>query len=321
MAVNTTQDPVRLMGVSRCRAQGSVVEQLLGMRQDICKFNADAGVRSALLYSDGWLLQWHEGPAKAVEQPWRLPAANFARVSPVRTIHRSVGQHGLVDTLHIAILHCGANDRDLAGRFNRVRRELASGLPAEPAAIWQRLSAPCLAEPAQVGSQARLDVVVVASEYNESVDLIKAVAERFRARVAYQRFADADIRSGDVGAAYLDLGGEGRIIRVHALSRRALANSMVRLSLRNAQCVVLLLGTRSHPAAILASSVATILNTIPIQPSMNLICPSLAISAHAAELLKGLPGIHVNEVRAGVTRRESVDALLSVIGIGRQIQE
>src|SRR6185369_4229769 len=318
MKVNTTRDPVRLMNASLCRATGSVVDQLLGMRKGICKFNADAGVRSALLYSEGWLLQWHEGPAEAVEQAWRLPAANCAHAPP-RTIHRSVGPHGLIDTLHIATLHNGDKAKDVARRFRRVEREHARGLSAEPAAIWNRLSAPCLAQSEEVETDGRREVVVVASEYNDSVELIKGIAERYRATVGYQRLADCDFRSGDVGAAYVDVTHEGGMIRVNALSRRALANSMVRLSLRNAECMVLLLGTRPHRAAMLAASVAMTLNSAAARPAISLIAPSPAIGAHAAELFAALPGIQLEDVRAGASQRACIDAVLSVIRTKDQI--
>ena len=312
MEVDTAPHPVRLMGASLCRVTGSVVDRLLGMREGICRFNAGAGLRSALLYSEGWLLQWHEGPAEAVKEAWRLPAASCAH-SPPRVIHRSVGPHGLVDQLHIATLQSGDKPTDVARRLHRVQREHAGGASAEPAAIWHRLSAPCLADSGEVESDARRDLVVVGSEYNQSIELIKAVAERYQATVGYQRFADCDIKSGDVGAAYVDVGHMGGVTRVQALSRRALANSMVRLSLRNVQRMVLLLGSRPQPAATLATSVATILNTLGARPIMTMIGPCPAIRAHAAEVFTAVPGMHVEGGRAGASPRAGIEAVLSVV--------
>ena len=306
------QPPMRLMGAGLCRMNGSVVDQLLGMRAEICRFNAGTGSRTAFLYSGGWLLHWHEGPAEAVEEVWRRTAAD-PRHTHLRVIHRSVGPHGLVDPVHIATLHTGDKTNDVARHLHRIEREHATGCPAEPVAIWNRLSAPCLAQPEAAATGERRNVAILASDYNESVDLIKAIAERHGATITYQRFADSNVRSGDVGAAYVDVIDLEGIIRVQALSRRALTNNMVKITLRNTHGLVLLLGTRLQPVAVLASGIANVLAACKVRPPIRLIGASRAICAHAAELLAALPGGIVRDIHPGLSDRARIDAVLSAV--------
>jgi hypothetical protein len=304
--------PMRLMGAGLCRMKGSVMDQLLGMREGICQFNAGAGLRTAFLYSGGWLLHWHEGPAEAVEEVCRRTAAD-PRHSHLRIIHRSVGPHGLVDPVHIATLQTGDETNDMARHLRQIEREHAIGSLVDPVAIWNWLSAPCPAQPEPAATSARRNMAVVASDYNESVDLIKAVAERYGARINYQRFADSNVRSGDVGAAYVDVNDPEGIIRVQALSRRALTNSMVRITLRNTHGLVLLLGTRLQSITALAQGIASMLAACKARPPIRLIGPSDAICARAAELIAALPGGSVPDIHPGLSGRARINAVLSAI--------
>jgi hypothetical protein len=94
----------RLMAVSRARLPGSVVEQLLALRQEISRFNAKRGLNTAIFYSAGWILQWLEGPEASVQEAWMASQAHPAHEHH-RMIHRSVGPATLDQRLHIASLH------------------------------------------------------------------------------------------------------------------------------------------------------------------------------------------------------------------------
>ena len=94
----------RLMGVSHSLLHGSVVEKLLEMRAGICSFNAARGVRTAVWYSSGWLLQWHEGPSAAVEEAW-LASQSLDWQGAHRLLHRSQGPRVLADALHLSTVH------------------------------------------------------------------------------------------------------------------------------------------------------------------------------------------------------------------------
>ena len=304
----------RLMIASECRMTGSVVEQLLGLRAEICRFNASRGVRTAIWYSAGWFLQWHEGPLAAIDQVWTLSAAHPGH-SGQRLIHRSQGPAGLAGRLHLSTAHNRDTPADVARRIHRMERERELGWTAEPLEIWQHLSAPCLAqELGAVAAVARGHVVAVTSESTESVDLVKAIAERRRADVTYQRFADGDLRSGDIGAAYVDVADGGQMTRVQALSRRALANGMVRVGLQRTQCLVLLLGDRPGAAAKLAGSVAELLAEMDVRPAVRLLGPSGDACGEAGSALARLQGLDIAARKAGTPGHSLVDALLDVVG-------
>src|SRR5258706_1713497 len=108
----------RMLVASVCRVPGSVVEQLLGMRDTINRFNAARGLRTALLYSGGWFLQWHEGPAAAVDEAWTRSEMHPGHAHQ-RLIHRSVGLATLAQRLHIASLHSRDQPSDVARRLFR----------------------------------------------------------------------------------------------------------------------------------------------------------------------------------------------------------
>ena len=310
------QQTLRLIGASVSRMPGSVMDQLLAMRADICRYNHPRGLSMALLYCGGWFLQWLEGPAEAVEQAWIHTQSHPAHTS-LRVIHRSMGPSSLTEPLHIVTLHSRDKATDVARRLYQVERERALGWSAEPAEIWQRMSAPCQVQSDDVmATVARRVVIAVTSEYTESVDLIKAIAERRHSVVNYQRLADSNISNGDVGAAYVDVACANHVARVQALSRRALTNSMVKLSLHQMHCAVLLLGNRPQPAANLAASVANLVASIPTRPAVRVIGPSHQICSSAAECFAGMPDLDIAEIHTAMAGLAQVDAVLNLIADG-----
>ncbi len=302
----------RLMGASVCRMPGSVVEHLLGMRAGICRLNARTGVRTAVLYSSGWFVQWHEGTREAVDDIWRR-ALTHPGHAHARVIHRSEGAPGLNEPLHIASLHNRDKPGDVARRLLRVERQHEVELDGEPAEIWSLLSAPCMLEPCDTAlTVARRNVVAVTSEYTESVDLIKVIADRSRAPVSYQRFASGG--AGEAGAAYVDVAGSGYMTRLQALSRRALDNSMIKLSLCGMQSLVLLTGQRPHHASRLATAVASLLEGMAVRPNVRVIGTCAETRAEAVNVLQGLAGLDVVEVESTRSSRALADTVLDAIG-------
>jgi hypothetical protein len=80
----------RLLCASQWAPEGSAIEAMLAQRGHWLRRNAETGVRTALLYVSGWLVQWHEGSAEAVEAEWlRVRALSAGRA--VRVLHRSLG--------------------------------------------------------------------------------------------------------------------------------------------------------------------------------------------------------------------------------------
>jgi hypothetical protein len=300
----------RLMGASLCQMPGSVVERLLAMRKDISRFNAARGLHTAVLYSGGWLIQWHEGPAAAVEEAWLKSQAQPGH-GHHRLLHRSAGASTLVRRLHIASLHSQEKSNDVARRFYEVQRRL--GRHGEPAQAWRCVSAPCLIDAdVTLPVNARCHLVAVTSELTESMELIKSIAERHRVPVSYQRFADGEARSADVGAAYVDIASEGQMTRLHAISRRALDDGMVRLSLRGMRCLLLLLGDRAVSAARLGAAAKNLLERFGEWPAVRLLGPCRDTTKAAAASLAGMHGLDLHEIVAGVGHAR-VDTVLRMI--------
>jgi len=305
----------RLMGVSPCLVKGSVVEKLLAKRAEFCGFNAPRGGRTAVWYSSGWFLQWHEGTAETVEAAWQASQA-FRWHGAHRLLHRSQGPRGLVEPLHLSTVHSRETPADVARRINSIGRQHELGWSAEPAEIWRQLTAPCLLSGKDaMAAVARENVFAVTSEYTESVDLVRAIAEQHRGDVIYQRFAGGELSGPDVGAAYVDVSHEGQVTRVQALSRGALDNATVRMSMQQAQCLVLLLGNRAHAAERLAHSVVDLLAEQDVWPAVRLVGNCVATCESAVQVLAAaLPQLDV-AVRFVDTRgRAPVEAVLEAVG-------
>jgi hypothetical protein len=130
----------RLIAASVSRASGSVVEQLLAMRERIVGCNESRGVRTALLHTAGWLFQWHEGPAEAVEQRWAASKSNRIH-SHVRVLHRSVGPTLLEERVQVAAYAGPGKPTDVARRVIAIQNARPSA-PVSPLEIWRRFSAP-----------------------------------------------------------------------------------------------------------------------------------------------------------------------------------
>lgn len=308
---------LRLIGATFCTRTGSAVEHLLSLRAGLGAANRAKGLRTALLYTGGWLVQWIEGPAEAVEQAWRAAQADPS-LRDARLLHRSLGPASLPDPVQIATLHGRERPADVARRLIGLQKQEAQGWRAEPSEVWLQLSAPTTLPGADaVCGLARRDVVAMTSEDNESVDLLRGVAQRCATPVSYQRFALGDPRAGDVGAAYADIACGAHVTRVQALSRRALSHALVRIALGQLQSVVLLLGARPRASASLAESVADLLAALPQRPAVHLVGVDSKSVVQATTILQRVPGLRITHGRAGPTGRASLDDILGLTVNGR----
>jgi hypothetical protein len=302
---------VRLIGASLWSRTGSAVEYLLSLRSDLARANEAQGLRCALLHTNGWLVQWFEGTAAAVDDAWDSVQKNAA-LRGARLLHRSVGEAQLTHAVHIATLHGKQKATDAARRLHGVERQAALGWSAEPNEIWQSLSAPCQFDQADlVAPVTRRHVVAITSEASESIDLLLAIAERCGSAVSYQRFAEGAAGRGDVGAAYADV-IDGRLItRLQALSRGALSQRLVRLGLSHLQCLVLLVGSRA--SANLVESVAGLLADVPACLSVQLVGTDRDALEQAADSLRRLPGLQFTQNIIASSRRERLEAVLALL--------
>ena len=286
----------RLLCASQWAPEGSAIEAMLAQRALWLRRNAETGVRTALLYVSGWLVQWHEGNAEAVEAEWlRVRALSPGRA--VRQLHRSQGRASLRAGVQIASLHAAESAGDVARRLRALERDSAS---QEPVVLWQALCAPCQLAPAGTAALGRRDLVAVASEDNEAVDLLRLLAEEKGLRIAYQRYAGTDLQRADVGASYLDVPlEESGITRLHALPRRALLASMTMLGLRDVRQLVLLLGSHEQRARTVLAEATHWLQDLAPPTAVLVSCPCPKVRALALESLASVPGAQVVAIDAG----------------------
>ena len=88
---------------------------------------AGRSVRTALLYSAGWLVQWHEGAHSAVEAEWGA-RAQVTRVTAMRACcNASRGAASLQDPVQLASLHDADRSTDVARRMHALSREHEEG--------------------------------------------------------------------------------------------------------------------------------------------------------------------------------------------------
>jgi len=107
--------------------------------------------------------------------------------------------------------------------------------------------------------------------------------------------------------------GGGQMTRLQALSRRALDNSMIRLSLDRLQCLVLLLGNRPKATAKLTETAANFLLGVATPPSVRLIGPCPRTCEEVARSFSGIRGLDVGTIAVAGAGRSRVDAVLDLI--------
>lgn len=309
---------LRVICASLSLVNGSVMEELLAMREEVCAFNSAHGVRSAFLYTSGWFFQWHEGPVDGVEKTLHI-AKTDPRHDQMRILHRSVGVATLSETLQIATTHNLDKPTDVARRLFRLNQGQALECAAQPHELWMQLAAPPATLHADHAGSALFQshVVAVTSGNSGAVDLVRSIGQRAGAPVTYQRFATGVPRAADVGAAYVDLPGSFHVMRLQALSRRSLSHPMVSLLMRDVQCVLLLLDDRTDSNRALVNDVDVLLQRLALRPSLR-IASSVAGSTQAAsDSLQAHSG-DIAELESAVLWQSGPDVLFrSLLGVRR----
>ena len=318
--MNTQDDALsagcaRLLCASQWTPDQSAVGALLARRGEWLQRTGRSGVRTALLYSSGWLVQWHEGAHSAVEAEWERVRAD-PHYRNARLLHRSRGAASLHEAVQLASLHDADRSTDVARRLHALAREHEEGWAAEPAQVWQALSAPCqLGRIGTLGFVARRDVVAVAAQDNEAVELVRLLAQERGVRMAYQRYAGSDLGRGDVGAAYADVPLDATVVtRVQALPRRALAPGVLLLGLRHVERLLVLLGSDGSRSRVLLGEVAQFLRALPRLPEVQLVCRCPHALAQAEALLATFPQLRPTFVDAPATARAGVALVADLLG-------
>ena len=310
-----SQSPVvRMLFASEWSPRGSAVEALLRLRPALLQQAIGNGARSALLSSQGWLVQWHEGSVEAVAAQRDATQAAFGLGSP-RLLHGSHGAGLLAQPVQLASLQMSDAAGDMLRRLQFLERQHELGWDAEPLDVWHSLCAPCRFpggwRPGLVGPR---EMVALVSDENDAVELLRDLAGHFGARVAYQRYAGSDLQRRDVGAAYVDVeAGDAMMTRVQALSPRALGAGTDLLVLRRIDRFVLLVNPQSAARSTLLDEVARMVGRLPTRPWVHVMCPCPASRAWAAQQLRGSCGVAVLPVEAPCTGHTAVQALHGVL--------
>jgi hypothetical protein len=305
---------VRMLCASEWRHSGSAVEALLRLRPTLLQQAIANGARSALLSSQGWIVQWHEGSAVAVTAQRDATQAAFG-LAPARLLHGSHGPAHLAEPVQVASLQMSDPAGDMIRRLQYLERQHEQGWEAQPVDIWRSLCAPCQFpgawRPGLVGAR---EVVALVSDDNDAVELLRSLAAELGARVAYQRYAGSDLQRRDVGAAYMDLEAGGAILtRVQALSPRAVGNGVDLLGIDRIDRFVLLVNPQSAQHSTLLMEVARMVGHLASRPWVHVMCPCPASRASAAQQLRASCGVAVLPVDAPCTGYPAVEALQGVL--------
>jgi hypothetical protein len=301
--LNTPKIVTRVLRASISRVSGSVMEELFEARERAATEHIE-GLHASLMYSSGWFLLWLEGSDEAVDLRLVRSSKKLRKHVQPRIIHRSKGVATLTEPMTVMTTQWPETPGEFARRIEAVEH----ARPAmEPREIWRRLAQPCAA----AEGEPRRRVALVGADDTRSIDLVRKIADRFGVPMVYQRFANFDLSTRDVGAAYVDLLVEGEPTRVQVLSRRALGHRMVRESLKGVERLAVVLGSRPTAAIELADTVASFLKTTPHMPDVGLVgqCPEVARSVGeylCRQAKRAIPGglaqtteAHVHEVLFG----------------------
>lgn len=256
---------------------GSVMEELFAARERA--FNEPVeGLHASLMYSSGWFLLWLEGSDEAVDIVLKRSSKRLRLHTQPRVIHRSRGPATLRESLTLLSTQWPESQAEFARRIDGVERSQPA---LEPREIWCRLAEPCALGNAAPPRR----VALVGADDMRSMDLVRKLADRFEVPMVYQRFANSEMGTRDVGAAYVDLPIDGEHTRVQVLSRRALGHRMVRESLKGVQKLAVLLGPRPQSAIELADSVAGFVQASPHLPAIDVVGQSQETARSLTEYL------------------------------------
>ena len=297
----------RLLCATRWASRSSAVEELLASRREWLARTEATGVRTALLHASGWLVQWHEGPAAAVDAEWRRLAGDPQRQGLV-ALHCSDGPPVLTAAVQVVSVHGGERSTDVEQRLRAILHDTQQGCRVDPLEAWQSLSAP--GDASNAGTPPRQHVLAIASEDNEAVEMVRLIGQVAGKRVVYQRYAGSSLKRADAGAAYLDVPIEGSgITRLHALPRRAFAAGAPLLGVRDVQRVFLILGTHAGRGRVLLQEVIRLLHALPQPPAVFVGARCPEVRDAALEQLAAAGGLRVSHAPlAGAGRPAAAQA-------------
>jgi hypothetical protein len=299
----------RAVCASLSRAEGSVMDQLLALRNEVCAPER-MRVHYALLYTSGWFLLWVEGSDEAVDAALQR-AARDKRNEHQKLLHRSRGPAALHERIVVATTQTPLRPSQFARWVMHMKDH---GRKLQPADIWNRMGAPCLIDPDRTPcTRPAQQFALVTADDHGPVEQLRKVGERCGSPVIYQRFGVARRHSPDLGTAYVDIPGEYGPARVRLLSRKALSQAGVRRSMPAVDGLVLLVGARPAPAIELAAHIADTVKSAEQPPPVWLVGPPGEPTDACARLLER-SGVAAHKGPPELNGRVDLFSLLPAIG-------
>src|SRR3954471_1355818 len=178
----------RAVCASISRIEGSVMDQLMAVRNDLCGPESKSRTRVALFYISGWLVMLAEGSEAGVDAALQR-AAEDPRNHHQKLLHRSRGPASLHDRIVVASTQSRMRPSQFANWVMHMKNEGAS---LEPMDIVNRLAAPCLVDASRHPCTRPLrQIAFVGTDDQAAVDPLRKLGDRFASPVIYQRFAFA----------------------------------------------------------------------------------------------------------------------------------
>lgn len=230
----------RLIYASVSLVDGPVLEEMRRIRDHAVVHNLAQGIRVALLYMNGWFVEWIEGPEAAI-QALLNRVAQDRRHQGLRVIHNSFGRPRLFKPWIGAIVQ-SSERRDAFGlRVFALQDRFESGEQLEPASVWLNLcSPPATNMRTSLGGYPR--VMLLSARGAKVFDLLQWLARTGSHELVRRRFAGAAADAPDVESDLLDLPEQGpKGLRLIANARKGLAMGMTHAFLPDYAAVVLLL--------------------------------------------------------------------------------
>jgi hypothetical protein len=241
----------RAVTASPALLEGSPMDFLLKIRNDLVAEIPVGSAKYAIQYTSGWFVVWVEGRDEIVDAATERARVELGSKQKL-VLHRSVGAPTLHDRVIVATTQTPLAGTGFAKWVMHMRDV---GPSMEPSQIWGRLGAPCLIDP-NLGTPPRHQFAVIAADDHGPVDQLRKLSEKFHSPIVYQRFGVAQMRTPDMGTAYVDLPGDDGAARVRVLSGRAMERASVRNSMPAVEALVVILGKRPPAMAELARNMA-----------------------------------------------------------------
>ncbi|MEJ6023933.1 hypothetical protein [Ramlibacter sp. PS4R-6] len=304
------REVTRAVCASLSRVEGSVMQELLKLRNELVAPGARVRVKYAVLYTSGWLVLWVEGSEDAVRKAIARAAAD-PRNEHQKLLHFSRGPAGLADRVLVATTQTTLRPTQFA---RWVVHLIDEGAGMEPSEIWNRLGAPCLIDRSPQPQRPVQQYAFIAADDHGPVDQLRRLGEHFKSPVVYQRFGVAQHRSPDMGMAYVDVWVRRGPARIRLLSGAAMARSAVRHSMPPLDAIILLLGGRPLAVVELVTNVAKALLPLERPPKVWVAGAPGEPTSASLRLLEQL-GVAAEEAPLPGTGRNDLVGLLAAAGL------